>query len=368
MPSVSTKPAGARPPDMNPRMATVEELSQFDAVIDARSPAEFALDHLPGAINCPVLDDDERRIVGTTYVQVSAFEARKIGGAMVARNLARHLEERFAHHPKTWRPLVYCWRGGMRSGSFVTWLRLVGWDAQQLQGGYKSWRRRVIDCLARRVPELPLRVVCGPTGSAKTRVLHALAQRGEQVLDLEALAMHRGSVLGALPGREQPSQKGFETALLAAIEGFDLHRTVWVEAESRKIGRIALPEPLVDRLRASPVVEIAAADAARLEHLLRDYAALGDDPQRLAQLIGLFKGLHANDTLLQWQRWAEERALRPLFAALMTQHYDPLYARSQRQNFAALAQARRFETDDLGVAGIATLAERIAADADSITG
>lgn len=352
-------PGGRREPS-EPRGATVAQLGRFDALIDVRSPAEFAHDHIPGAINCPVLDDEQRRIVGTVYKQVSAFEARKLGAAMVARNIAAHLDERFHDRPKRWRPLVYCWRGGMRSGSFVTWMRLIGWDAQQLQGGYKAWRGHVIERLAALAPALPLRVLCGPTGSAKTRLLGALEALGEQVLDLEGLAAHRGSVLGALPGVEQPSQKAFETRLFERIARFDVQRTVWVEAESRKIGRLSLPDPLLLRLRESPVVEIAATPAARLDYLLRDYAWLGDDPARLQGQLGLLHGLVSNELLAQWQAWAAKRELEPLFAGLMAQHYDPLYGRSQRQNFAGLAGARRLETDDLSEAGIEALAGRIA--------
>lgn len=339
----------------------MHDLADCDTVIDARSPAEFALDHLPGAINCPVLDDEERRMVGTLHKQASAFEARKHGGAMVARNIARHLESAaFQGRPKGWRPLVYCWRGGMRSGSFVTWLRLVGWDAQQLHGGYKAWRGHVIERIDALAPRLPLRVLCGPTGSAKTRVLQALGRQGEQVLDLEALAGHRGSVLGALPGTEQPSQKGFETRLATALAGFDLARTVWVEAESRKIGRISLPDAVLQRLRASPVVEIAATREARLAYLLRDYAELGDDPAEFSRKLGLLRALVPGEMLAQWQAWAQARELPPLFAALMAQHYDPLYARSQGSNYQRLGEARRVETDDLSEAGIEALALRVA--------
>lgn len=346
---------------MHPRPTSVDDLPGFDTIIDVRSPAEFALDHVPGAVNCPVLSDEERRIVGTTYVQASPFEARRIGGTMVARNIAHHLDTAFHDRPKSWRPVLYCWRGGLRSGSFVTWMRLVGWDAQQLHGGYKSWRTHVIARLATLAPQLRLRVLCGPTGSAKTRVLQALAGLGEQVLDLEALAAHRGSVLGALPGTAQPSQKAFETQLATQLASLDLSRTVWVEAESRKIGRIGLPDALLLQLRESPVVEIAATPEARLAYLLRDYDWLGDDPQGLVDKLGLLKGLQANETLAQWQDWARSRALPPLFEALMRMHYDPHYARSQRQNFARMAGAPRFETDDLSPAGIATLARRLAA-------
>jgi tRNA 2-selenouridine synthase len=345
---------------MSHRPTTVDDLAQFSVIIDVRSPGEYALDHIPGAVNYPVLSDEERRITGTTYVQVSAFEARKIGGAMVARNIARHLDESFHDKPKDWRPLVYCWRGGMRSGSFVTWLRLVGWDAQQLKGGYKAFRAHVIERLAALTPTLPLRVLCGPTGSAKTSVLQALAEVGEQVLDLEALAAHRGSVLGGIPGREQPSQKAFETQLMTALAALDPTRRVWVEAESRRIGRISLPDALLLRLRESPVVEIAATQKARLAYLLRDYAWLGDDPQGFADKLATLKGLLPNEVLAQWIAWALARDLPPLFAALMAQHYDPLYARSQGRHLEHLGQAQRVETDDLSPQGIATLARRIA--------
>lgn len=339
---------------------TVADLGRFDVLIDARSPAEYAEDHLPGAINCPVLDDDERRIVGTTYVQVSAFEARKIGGAMVARNIARHLDTFFHDKPRDWKPLVYCWRGGMRSGSFVTWLRLVGWDAQPLQGGYKAFRGHVIRQIAELAPLLKLQVLCGPTGSAKTRVLQALARRGEQVLDLEALAGHRGSVLGAVPGVVQPSQKGFETQLATALAGFDPTRPVWAEAESRRIGRIHLPEPVLAALRAGTVVEIDATREARLAYLLRDYAWLGDDAPALADKLGVLRELQSKETIARWQAWAGARALAPLFEELMALHYDPLYSRSQGRNFEQLPDARRVSTDDLSPAGIEALAARVA--------
>jgi tRNA 2-selenouridine synthase len=345
---------------MSHKPTTVDDLGEFTVLIDVRSPGEYALDHIPGAINCPVLDDDERRVVGTTDVQVSAFEARKIGGAMVARNIARHLDTLFHDKPKEWRPLLYCWRGGMRSGSFVNWLRLVGWDAQQLKGGYKAWRAHVIAQIATRAPQLGLRVICGPTGSAKTRVLQALGALGEQVLDLEALAAHRGSVLGDVPGTPQPSQKGFETQLMDALSRLDPARRVWVEAESRRIGRITVPEPLLQRLRASPVVEIAASREARLAYLLRDYAYLGDDPQGLHDKLGTLREILPKETLAQWQAWALQGALPLLFEALMTQHYDPLYARSQGRQLERLGQAGRVESNDLSDSGIQSLAQSIA--------
>ena len=164
------------------KIERIEDYSQFDEIIDVRTPAEFAEDHIPGSINCPVLDDAQRAIIGTLYKQQGAFAAKRLGAAWVAANLARNLTTTLADRPANWKPLVYCWRGGMHSGSMVTWLRMVGWDAQQLTGGYKAYRHHVVEQLRQRVPQLRLRVVCGATGSAKTRLLHALQAQGAQVV------------------------------------------------------------------------------------------------------------------------------------------------------------------------------------------
>lgn len=313
-----------------PDIVTLDHIGAFDTLIDARSPAEFALDHLPGAINLPVLDDEERRIVGTLYKQTGAFEARRIGGAWVARNIARHIEAVMQDKPARWRPLVYCWRGGQRSGSFALWLRQIGWASAQLQGGYKVYRRWVVEQLEALPPTLAWRVVGGPTGSGKTRLLQALAARGAQVLDLEGLARHRGSILGAWPdGQPQPSQKAFDTALVDALRRFDPARPVWVEAESRKIGAVQLPEAMTTALQQAPRVQVEVPFAARLALVLEDYAWLGRDPQALAQRLTALRGLQPNDTLARWQTWALAGDLPDLFAELMAHHYDPLYRRSQ---------------------------------------
>lgn len=346
---------------MKKGIATVAQLDTFDEFIDARSPAEFEEDRIPGAISCPVLDNEQRAIVGTIYKQQSAFEARRIGAAMVAENIARHLRERFQDKPKDWRPLVYCWRGGQRSGSFVTWLRLIGWDACQLEGGYKTWRRMVVTALETLPQRFDLRVICGATGSGKTRVLEQLAALGAQVLDLEDLAAHKGSVLGALPDRPQPTQKSFETRLYEKLHGFDPERPVFVEAESRKIGRIHLPEGLIAHMRASPCVAIEATRDARIEFLVRDYDYLGEDVPDLQSRIDFLRGLQSNEILDRWKELAGQHDLHTLYAEFIDLHYDPLYRRSQNHNFARFPDAPNFACDDLTPPGIRELAQRILA-------
>ena len=240
----------AKPAARSPAGVTVAQLSEFDEIIDVRSEGEFAEDHIPDAINCPVLDNDERGRVGTIYKQISSFEAKKIGATLISANIAHHLRERFQDRPRDWRPLVYCWRGGSRSGALAHVLQQVGWRVGQLDGGYKAYRRAVVSDLAVLPLKYDWRVVCGLTGAGKSRLLRALRDCGGQVLDLEALAAHRGSVLGNLPHAPQPSQKMFESMIWGALRGFFPTSPIYVEAESKKIGNLRVPDAQVEIGRA----------------------------------------------------------------------------------------------------------------------
>jgi tRNA 2-selenouridine synthase len=336
------------------------QLDAFGAVIDVRSPSEFAEDHLPGAVNWPVLDDDERRLIGTEYKQISAFEAQKRGAALVARNIARHIERHVMHQPKTWRPLVYCWRGGKRSGSLAWFLDQMGFRTHVLEGGYKAFRAAVIADLDQLPQRLALAVVCGRTGSGKTRLLGTLREAGAQVLDLEGLASHRGSVLGILPGHPQPSQKAFDTAVWHALRGFDPGRAVFVESESKKIGNLRVPEALIQRMRESGrCLRVEMPDAGRLALLLEDYAFLGADPELFCRLLEGLVTLRGRETVKHWQQRVREGALSEVFLDLMHAHYDPGYERSMRANFAGFATALPVRLDDGSPATLAAAAARL---------
>lgn len=335
------------------------EFSSFDEIIDVRSPAEFADDHIPGSINCPVLDNEQRIEVGTLYKQVSPFEARKVGAAHVAENIARHLRARFLERPKTWRPLVVCWRGGQRSGSLTHVFRRIGWDAQQLEGGYRTYRRLVMESLAVLPRQLRLQVICGATGSGKSRILQAIGRLGEQILDLEELACHKGSVLGVLPDAPQPSQRMFESRLLTTIQGFDFERPVYVEAESRKIGSLHLPAALIETMRAGECVNIEAAMDARVDFLLRDYDYFLAAPEWLNACLQPLRGMHSTETFRRWRDYACDGQWRPLVGELLEQHYDPLYSRSQSHNYAGFDAPETVTTDDLTPAGVEAVARRI---------
>ncbi|MBW7900196.1 MAG: tRNA 2-selenouridine(34) synthase MnmH [Rhodocyclaceae bacterium] len=345
-------------------LLSVDDLADasFSDLIDVRSPAEFAEDHIPGAINRPVLSNEERAEIGTMYKQVSPFEATKRGAALVARNIARHIEESFLDQPKTWRPLVYCWRGGQRSGAMVSILRQVGWNARQLAGGYKAYRQRVVAELAELPRRFDFRVVCGATGSGKSRILQEIGRLGGQIVDLEALACHKGSVLGMLPDRPQPSQKMFESQLLQALRGLDAGRPVYVEAESRKIGRLQVPEAMIETMRAGRCIGIEVPRAERVAFLLRDYDYFLNDPAWLNGRLAVLKDLRGGATVTRWQDYASTGRWPELVEELLTQHYDPLYARSQRHNYEEFGERRRVvAADSLSPAGIVAVAAEILA-------
>ena len=331
----------------NPRVATVSQLSDFDEIIDVRSPAEYAEDHIPGAISAPVLDDEQRAEVGTLYTQVSPFEAKKLGAALIARNIARHLETTFSDRPKQWKVLVYCWRGGQRSGAMAHILAQVGWSVGRLDGGYKTYRRQVMADIETLPDTLDFRVVCGPTGSGKSRLLRVLQEQGAQVLDLEALAQHRGSLLGNLPEEVQPAQKLFDSRLWDALRHFDTQRPVFVEAESKKIGLINTPESLLSKIRTSECVLIEAPVAARVQLLMEDYKHFLSNPALLIERLTPLLPLHGRQVLDHWQMLAEQGNWAELVEKLLVQHYDPAYRRSTANNFTRLSGAKVLQLENL---------------------
>ncbi|MGH8631649.1 MAG: tRNA 2-selenouridine(34) synthase MnmH [Burkholderiales bacterium] len=324
---------------MTQDLVTVAQLVDFDELLDVRSPAEFALDHVPGAMNCPVLDDEERARVGTMYTCDSPFKARKLGAALVARNIARHVEQRFADRPKDWRPLVYCWRGGQRSAAMTIVLRQVGWDAKRLAGGYKAYRRHVVAEIDRLAPLLDLRVVCGLTGSGQSALLRALGSAGAQVLDLEELAAHRGSVLGELPDARQPTQKMFESRLWRALNHLDPRKPVFVEAESKKIGNLRVPETLIQRMWLSQCVRVEASLQARIALLLREYAHFTRDPAALHGKLDCLTALHGRERIAHWKQLAGNADWPAFLSGILADHYDPAYRKSTLAHYPKLADA-----------------------------
>lgn len=335
-----------RTPDTLSIGDVVARLHEFDTVVDARSPSEFRDDHLPRAINAPVLDDTQRVTVGTLYKEQSGFEAKRVGAALVARNIAGHLETVFADRPRHWSPLVYCWRGGNRSSALATVLSRVGWRPVLLEGGYKAFRHQVIGDLERLPPGLRFHVIAGRTGCGKSLLLGELARQGAQVLDLEALAKHRGSVLGRLPGTTQPPQRRFESLLWEALRAFDSARPVFVESESRRIGTCHLPEALMNAIRSGNCLKVEARIDTRVELLMREYGHFIEEPESLEQHLGFLIPLHGHATISKWRSMLGARDWPALVSELLVTHYDPAYERSMARNYSGFAVAQRVELAD----------------------
>ncbi len=343
------------------QLVNVSQLSGFDDIIDVRTPAEFALDHIPNSINAPVLNNEERVRIGTLYKQASPFEAKREGAALIARNIAHHLETLFQDRPREWQPLVYCWRGGKRSGSMAHIFAQIGWRTAQLDGGYKSFRRHVIDELEALPSLYRFRVVCGATGSGKSRLLQALDMQGAQVLDLEKIARHRGSLLGNLPDETQPAQKMFETQLWETLRHFDAQQPIFVEAESRKIGNLAVPTALLEQMRQSECIAIQASINARVQLLTTDYEHFLKSPDLLTQSLSPLLEIHGKTVLNDWRDMAEKGNWALLVEDLLNRHYDPAYQRSTEHNYPQLGNAHLLKLETLDEVSLSVAAQALKA-------
>lgn len=336
-------------------------LADFSTIIDARSEGEYAEDHLPGAVNWPSLNDEERKIVGTRYKQISQFEAKKLGAALVANNIAAHIQREVLDKPREWQPLVYCWRGGKRSGSLALILDQIGFKVTLVDGGYKAFRAALVADLPQLAARHSFQVVCGTTGSGKTRLLQALQAQGAQVLDLEALANHRSSVLGLIPGVPQPSQKAFDSLIWAALRSFDPARPVYIESESKKVGNVAVPEGLIAAMRAAPCLQLDLAEDERVALLLEDYDFFVKDIAFFCERLGALTEARGKETVQDWQARARSGDVASVVRELLVRHYDPVYLQSMRRNFSHYETARVLAPRDHTAAAMAELAARMLA-------
>ena len=341
----------------------LNQLGDFSDIIDARSEGEYAEDHLPGALNWPSLHDEERKIVGTRYKQISQFEAKKLGAALVAKNIAEHIQQSVLDKPREWQPLVYCWRGGKRSGSLALILDQIGFKVTLVDGGYKAFRAALVADLPQLAERYRYRVICGPTGSGKTRLLQALGQQGAQVLDLEALAHHRSSVLGVIPGLPQPSQKAFDSRIWAALRGFDAARPVYIESESKKVGNVAVPEGLISTMRSSPCLNLQLAEDERVALLLEDYDFFVRDIEFFCDRLAALTEARGGATVLDWQARARSGEVASVVRELLLMHYDPVYLQSMQRNFAQYPAASQLSPSGRSAADMTELARSLLGEA-----
>jgi len=305
---------------------TLEDLTchQFDEVIDVRSPTEFQQDRLPSAINLPVLNDQERHLIGTQYKNEGSYHARKKGSTIISQNISQLIEQHFQLKELGYKPLIYCWRGGQRSGSLAEVCRQIGWQTSVLKGGYKSYRKLVYDYLY--TSRLPFKIILlsGHSGTAKTETLKLLSGMGTQVLNLEELANHKGSIFGGI-GMNQPSQKMFESQLAGQLVKFDTTKPVLIEAESQKIGRLFIPPSLWQTMKKSKRIMMSATIEDRSAYTVTTYQEIIQSTDGLVDLVERLSPYHSRKCLDNWIQLAKAGEYQELATQLMINHYDPRY-------------------------------------------
>ncbi|KRB70520.1 tRNA 2-selenouridine(34) synthase MnmH [Noviherbaspirillum sp. Root189] len=334
------------------------DFNSYDLIIDARSPREFADDHIPGAVNLPVVDNAEFAEVGTLH-RTDPLAAYQLGARYSLLNISRHIETHISHVEARSRILVYCFRGGKRSKVWQDVLETIGYRVERVKGGWKAYRRWVNEQLVTAPANFRYIVVSGPTGCGKTRLLSALHESGAQVLDLEGLASHRGSIIGAVPGKPQPTQKLFDSRLLERLSQFDPSRPVWVESESKKIGQVQLPEALLVKMREGQVLAVNAPMAQRVQLLREDYQHFEEDPQVLIDRLRNLRPLIGGEEFEKWEALAAARQVPELFERLMRYHYDPTYRRSILRNYPGIDSSPQIPLQDLSPAGLLPVAREL---------
>ena len=265
--------------------------------------------------------------------------------------------------PRDWKPLAYCWRGGKRSGSLSLILDQIGFRVTLVEGGYKAFRAALLLDIPNHVARLNFRVVCGTTGSGKTRLLHALAAQGAQVLDLEGLARHRSSVLGAIPGTPQPTQKHFDTLIWDALRHLDSSRPVYVESESKKVGNVAIPTALVERMRASACLDLSLPMPERVALLMEDYDFFVQDHSHFCSRLDALTVIRGKAVIEAWKNQVRAGAIEPVVQELLELHYDPVYLQSMQRNFVQYPQALAISASDRTQAAMEQLARTLLATA-----
>ena len=299
-------------------------------IIDVRSPAEFENDHIPGSINIPILSDIERHEVGLKYKQVNPFKAKIMGASLISKNISSVLEKEFSDKSGSWHPLIYCWRGGQRSRSLALVLNEIGWRVSVLQGGYKNFRKKVLYELDN-VEQFNFKIIQGQTGSAKTKILSSLKSLKAQVLDLEHLACHRGSLLGRELDKNQPSQRYFETLLHDKIFEFDSNFPIYLESESSKIGNLHIPNKIWEKFSDSERILLEVPLNERVKFLLNEYDHLTKQKDLLKPFLKGMVGRYSNKIINYWEELILNNDWEKFVGEILENHYDPKYKFSENR-------------------------------------
>ena len=316
----------------------------INQIIDVRSPSEFHEDHIPGSTNLPVLNDEERKLVGSIYKNDSPFKAKKLGASLISKNIAMHIKKKFINNPGSWKPLIYCWRGGQRSNAIAIILSEIGWEVFLLKGGYKTYRKEINNSLNSIINNYKYIVLRGKTGTAKTKILEIIISKGGYALNLENLAKHKGSLLGKLPKSSQPSQKYFESLIYFELKKLRKNKPVLVESESSKIGNLYLPSNLLYKIENSPCIDIESNIDARASYLVKDYSKFILKKNSFNELFLYASSKLGKKVVNKWKKNYENKNWKELALQLIVEYYDPLYSHKKNLKKNLSIESHYFKT------------------------
>ena len=300
----------------------------YSVIIDVRTPLEYIEDHIPRSVNLAVLSNIQRHEIGIQYKE-NSFLAKKIGAQLISANISNIISK--IKFEKKEKVLIYCWRGGLRSLSLYLVLKQIGYDVYLLEGGYKSYRRFVVNFLEKVAPNYKYNQIMGITGVGKTLFLKELSKQ-YQVIDFEGLAKHKGSILGNIPKQKQPTQKYFETLIYEKLINFNLKKNIWVEAESIKVGKLNIPSLIWKFMPSGKNIKLISSLDERVNYILKDYKYFTSNPNLMSEALKVLKQIIPKVDFQNIELSLKKKDYFELVRSLIVYHYDKAYKKTRAEN------------------------------------
>ena len=301
---------------------------EYNIIIDVRTPLEFKEDHIPNSINYPVLTNKQRHEIGIEYKE-NSFYAKKVGASIISSNISKIINK--IKFDKKQKILIYCWRGGLRSLSLYLVLKQIGYDVTLLDGGYKNYRRFVVKFFETSCEKYKFNQIMGVTGVGKTLFIKELSKT-YQVIDFEGLANHKGSILGNIPNKIQPSQKYFETLIYEKIKSFNSKKNIWVESESIKVGKLSIPSKIWKNMPLGKNVKVISSLEERVRFILKDYKYFTNTPTLMKEALKVLRKIIPKEEFLMIEENLKKEKYFQFVKSLIEYHYDRAYKKTRAES------------------------------------